>query len=418
MLKFILCFLLPLGLYAQPRTDGPCEIIPPPCDCAGEVSATVDALRKNKAYQRQTEAEFSKHVNRVKTELAADPDGNLNCSFYLGYLVYGIRDGHAYVRTSGSISSCPEGKEAYYKAIRSSKYFTRTPRYNGTKADLLDAVNAANEEIAGVYNSISSNTPFIVLPTELEGEYSAYIFSDSLNKWDFGQELLRLFPLSGAYGALVRDDKHQPYFYRGKTLAGLLRTFGLIKGKGSAMYHRPSKDIVSGKLLYPRPGIGYVHIRSFSGDNSNVNMLNAAYDSLGSQLASLTHLIVDVRNNTGGGERAFNRLIKVLNANSSPIRLHLLVNEGTASAAELFALKMKKRGAKIYGERTRGAVAYRYGNNKETLPFFTPCGNYRVQLTEGVNKPKSLISYEYVGIPVDVSLNHEQNWLEQLLQLI
>ena len=418
MLKLVICFFLPLSLYAQPHPDRPCEITPPPCECAGEISATIAALKKNKAYQRQTEAEFANHVNRVKTELAADPDGNLNCSFYLGYLVYGIRDGHAYVRTSGSISSCSEGKEAYYKAIRNSEYFTRTPRYNGAKADLLDAVNAANDKVAGVYNSISSDTPFGILPTELEGEYSAYVLTDRLKKWDFGQELLRFFPLPGAYGAFVRDDKHQPYFYRGKTLAGLLRTFGLMKRKGGVMNHRPDKDLESGKLLFPKPGIGYVHIRSFSGSNSNVNMLNATYDSLALRLTFLTHLIIDVRNNTGGGERAFNRLFKVLNTHAAPLEIHLLVNEGTASAAELFALKMKKRGAKIYGERTRGAVAYRYGNNKGTLPFLTPCGNYRVQLTEGVNKPKSLFSYEYVGIPVDVPLSHEQDWLKQLLQLI
>ncbi|MFK8162524.1 MAG: S41 family peptidase [Lewinella sp.] len=417
MLSFFLCLMLPLSLQSQPRTDRPCEITLPPCDCAGEISATLDALKKNKAFQREDQEEFANHLKRVNFELAADSDGNLNCSFYLGYLLYGIRDGHAYARPSEPKYLCTHGTEAYDKAIRSSVFFTGTPRYQGTLAELRKTLSVGKDEITGVYYS-GSGIPFGLLPTERKGEYAAYVLADSLKSWDAGQEYFRLFTMPGAYAAFMRDDMHRPYFYRGKSLAGLLRTFGLTKNEGSPLYHRPGKELVSGKMLSLSPGAGYLYLKSFEGSNLNVDMLHAAYDSLKWKLPSLTHLIIDIRSNGGGGERAFNKLLKVLDAYSFPLQLHLLVNEETASAAELFTLEMKKRGAKIYGERTRGAVAYSYGNKKGTPPFFTPCGNYRVQFTERVNKPKSLLSYEYVGIPIDVKLNHGQNWIDQLLQLI
>jgi hypothetical protein len=417
MLRLLLCLLLPLGLQAQPRTDRPCEITPPACDCAGEISATIDALKKSKAYQRQDQEEFDNHLKRVNTELAADPNSNLNCSFYLGYLLYGIRDGHAYARPSGPKYLCTQGTEAYEKAIRSSAYFTGTPRYGGTLAELQKALSVGKDEITGVYYS-GAGTPFGLLPTEREGEYAAYVLVDSLKSWDAGQEYFRLFTMPGAYAAFMRDDMHRPYFYRGKSSAGLLRTFGLTREKGEERHRRPGKDLISGKVLSPAPGVGYLYLKSFAGTNLNVDMLNASYDSLRLQLSSLTHLVLDVRSNGGGGERAFKKLLKVLDAYSYPLQLHLLVNEETASAAELFTLEIKKKGAKIYGESTRGAVAYSYANKGSTPAFYTPCGSYLIQLTERINKPKSLLAFEYEGIPTDVQLSHEQDWLEQLLAYI
>ena len=417
MLRLLLCLLLPLSLQAQPRTDAPCEITLPPCDCAGEISATIDALKKNKAYQRQDPEEFANHLKQVNTELAADPHGRVNCSFYLGYLLYGIRDGHAYARVPSPKYRCTKGTAAYYRAIHTSDYFSGTPRYKESLGVLRESLAIDKSEITGVYYS-GSGTPFGLLPTGRKGEYAAYVLTDTLKSWDAGQEFFRLFPLPEGYGALMRNEMHQPYFYRGKSLAGLLRTFGLTKEEGGRVYRRPGKELISGRILSPTQGIKYLYLKSFSGNNSNVNVLNAAYDSLKWQLPSLSHLIIDVRNNTGGGERAFNKLFKVLGAYSFPLQLHLLVNEATASAAELFTLKMKERGAIVYGEPTRGTVAYRYANRGSTPPFFTPCGRYVVQLTESINKPKSLLAFEYVGIPVDVPLSHDQDWIEQVLMQI
>ncbi|WP_026231961.1 S41 family peptidase [Neolewinella persica] len=417
MLRSLLFLLLPLGLQAQPRTDKPCEIIPPACNCGGEISAALDALKKNKAFQRRDEEEFANHLKRVNTELAADPDGNLNCSFYLGYLLYGIRDGHAYARPAEPKYLCIRGTEAYEKAIRSSEYFKRTPRFQGTLTALRKALSVGEDEITGVFYS-GAGIPFGLLPTERKGEYAAYVLADSLKSWDAGQEYFRLFAMPGAYAAFMRDDMHRPYFYRGKSLAGLLRTFGLTREEGKGGYRRPGKELISGKVVSLKPGVGYLYIESFEGSNSNVNMLNAGYDSLRLQLRSLKHLVIDVRSNGGGGARAFKKLLKVLGGYSYPLQLHLLVNEETASAAELFTLEMKKLGAKVYGEPTRGAVAYGYANKGETPAFFTPCGKYRIQLTERSNKPKSLLRFEYEGIPADVQLSHEQDWLEQLLAYI
>ena len=108
--------------------------------------------------------------------------------------------------------------------------------------------------------------------------------------------------------------------------------------------------------------------------------------------------------------------LKLFKKRKKQLEFHLIQNNFVASNAEHFLMKAKNQlPLTTYGENTKGALAYGFGNYS-TPDLLTPCNNYSLGLTS--SKYERYLEYEVVGIAPDVSLSHESDWIGQVLAKI
>jgi len=160
--------------------------------------------------------------------------------------------------------------------------------------------------------------------------------------------------------------------------------------------------------------IGYLRLSSFYASNINTanseKFLNEVRDSINTH-----HLIVDVRNNSGGGFKTSQRFIDFLLKYEGDV--YVLQNSKTASNAEKFILRLKNSKKKIVtlGETTVGTLAYGSNFGKTiSLP------NHKfVFYPTDMNGNKIDLPYESIGIEPDVNLDSfTEDWIEQTIKYI
>lgn len=156
----------------------------------------------------------------------------------------------------------------------------------------------------------------------------------------------------------------------------------------------------------------YLRLGNFSTSTENIAASVIFYNQIGK--LSTPNLIVDLRNNGGGGyknSRKFLSLIKKFKG-----KVHLLVNNYTISNAEQFAIDLMDRpDVTIYGERTRGTICY--GNNMGTVVDL-PSKRFSFYITDMKTRKKDL-PFETIGIAPKVELNiFEKDWIDQVMEII
>lgn len=159
--------------------------------------------------------------------------------------------------------------------------------------------------------------------------------------------------------------------------------------------------------------VDYLRLSSFSSTNTNIAasiaFLNSVKDSI-----NAPNIIVDVRNNSGGGFRTSKRFIDFLVKFKG--KIFILQNVKTGSNAEKFIIRLKdKKNVITLGETTVGTLAYgsNYGK-KLTLP------SHRFQFyPTDLKADKVDLTYESVGVKPKVSLDHfTEDWISQTLKYI
>lgn len=150
----------------------------------------------------------------------------------------------------------------------------------------------------------------------------------------------------------------------------------------------------------------YVKIPSFN--YTLWKELDNFYDSIAPIVKTKQKIIVDIRNNGGGGERMYNQLLKILKSNAKKIKIAVIYNNKCASACEEVALILtENKNIKTFGTNTNGGFAY--GFIKE---YKTPnCGFKFVSTTK---KYTERLQYEFVGVQPEFLLNNENEseWLK------
>jgi C-terminal processing protease CtpA/Prc len=154
--------------------------------------------------------------------------------------------------------------------------------------------------------------------------------------------------------------------------------------------------------------VTYLKIGSFSSWNPTLSDAVKFYKTLEGNL-NKSNLIIDLRNNGGGGNRNSDILFKQLINYAKKNKIYVLINHRTASNAEQFAQKLSTlENCQIFGSRTYGSLAYEIKNSNYTLP----CGNFIAVLTS--KKHTDFIEYESQGITPDVIFDIDTDWIVQL----
>lgn len=159
-------------------------------------------------------------------------------------------------------------------------------------------------------------------------------------------------------------------------------------------------------------GVDYLRLSSFYSSNVNIAIATKFFVSVKDSIHA-PHLIVDVRNNSGGGFRTSQQFISFLSRYKGMI--YILQNEKTASNAEKFIVRLiGKKNVLTLGETSLGTLTYgsNYGKTL-SLP------NHKFYFYPTDSSDKIDFKYENVGIVPQVILNpFTEDWISQTLKYI
>ena len=157
-------------------------------------------------------------------------------------------------------------------------------------------------------------------------------------------------------------------------------------------------------------GVGYLRLGSFRAFQPTLGEAENFYAGLPDRLAGDT-LIVDLRDNPGGGDRNSNLAYRILKRHRKQYdAIYVLINHGTTSNAEQFALRMSRWPVvTLAGEATRGMLSYELEGKSTTVG----CGRFVLQMA--TRRHRRYLPYEGRGVPPDVRLPAGEDWVEGVL---
>ncbi len=160
--------------------------------------------------------------------------------------------------------------------------------------------------------------------------------------------------------------------------------------------------------------IQYLRLGNFSTYTKNIIETQKFHDSI-KTLLQAKYVIVDLRNNGGGGFKTSQKFLNLLKKYSAKGKIYAIINNKTFSNAEEFTIKLKKLpNVILLGETTNGTLTY--GNNYGTR-IKLPSGKYEIYPTDMSDSGGDL-PYENVGVTPDKTLSYTTDWVEQIVALI
>ena len=365
------------------------------------------SYKKNKTVYKDQFLKLEKNIENLNSAY--------ECYVQLNKLMLSLTDNHSrlYSADKGAGEDIKNDVDKL-NAFKSSKLFTIYPRPNIDLDSLKIALESKPKHaIEGVYSRTDYMTLGVYKMPDSK-EYRAVVLKSENELWEIGEVLYTLIPFGNNYllavGGSLGSKRMVAHTERIKD--GVFLTLGFQKDPSQANYS------VS---LYPKstyfreelsPEITYLKIGSFSSWNPKLSQAEEFYKSLEGTLTK-KNLILDLRDNGGGGNRNSNLLLKILKDYLKKNNVFVIINNRTASNAEQFAYKLSAfDNCKSFGNRTNGTAAYEVVN----ATYNTPCGNFLIILTS--KKHSKFLKLESEGLAPDVTFAPATDWMLELQNLI
>lgn len=240
------------------------------------------------------------------------------------------------------------------------------------------------------------------------------VLSSSLPIWSNGEMAVLLVRskqdgYKGVYANLYNKDL---FFVRNEKLINGKLLFG--SKRGAPVNYASLLDKPNFELKTLRPEIQYLRLSSFRTSNIDVKKAEVFYDRIKDSLTS-KNLIVDIRNNPGGGFKSSGMFLSLLKKYAEDCKVLIIVNRQTYSNAEQFVLKLKgHKNVVVLGEMTNGTLTYgnNFGNSVKL-----PSGKYTFYITD-MKDSGNYLPYEEIGVEPDLKLSPGSDWIEQVTAII
>ena len=369
------------------------------CDCSSDLEFLHSKIKKSAPYKKNKEAyqmalaEARKKANKTLSKF--------ECLELLNMLVVSLNDWHiGVVEKQVDSLALSQDWALKYDGDISSLSTSMADKPLGAVEGIYHVADKIS--LALVYDSTHQYFEAVVLQTDFDG-------------WKTGDIVFRYHPLSDGFYKCVGAQ------FPGKRLVGyidrinkghILRS-GFKKDTSAQTFTKsPYKDQ---KYVYEdlSAEIAYLKIGSFSSYNPTLSEAEAFYKTLDGRLTT-KHLILDLRDNGGGGDRNSDILYKKLKHFLKKGRIYVITNASTGSNAEQFAIKLKKHESVVsFGDKTKGSLAYEIGT--KDYHNLNACG-FQVILTSKLHK--EFLPYETKGVQPDHYLDYNRSWIDQVKEFI
>jgi len=377
------------------------------CRCETDLTFLDSKIRKTPAYRINKKA-YNASYSRILKEIAS-VNSIFDCHYLLNELLISLNDNHSkvYSINSGATDEVKTNSEKFSE-FKNSKLFNTYPKPNIDLDSLKSVLKIKTKlDIEGIYNKENYMTIGVYKDND---NYKAIVLDSKSDVWQIGEIIYNLIPFGNDYVLNIGGSitSKRLIAYNEKIENGLFHFMGFRKDVSQTNH---SVITLSDKTYYREElsdKVTYIKIGSFNSWNPTLSEAEKFYETLKGSL-NKSILIVDLRNNGGGGERNSNIIYKILKNYVKENKIYLLVNHRTVSNAEQFAQKLGKLdNCLIFGSRTNGTLAYEIKDSNYTLP----CNNYIAVLTS--KKHSDYLEFESQGINPDITLNFDSDWILQL----
>jgi hypothetical protein len=348
-------------------------------------------------------------------EKAASTNTQFECHVLLNTLLLSLNDNHSRIYgTEVGATEAIRNDSGALETFKKSDLFNAYPK---PKIDLdslaMQLKDTPVEAVEGIYEKNGVLT-LAVYREKDDTIYKALVLQSGTALWERGEQVFTFIPFGNEYllgvGGSLSSKRHIAYTER--IANGFFHFMGFQKEVGQINY---ATEVPFEETYYREElsnDITYLKIGSFNSWNPTLGEAEAFYKSLEGRLTK-PHLIVDLRNNGGGGDRNSDILFKLLKDHSKENMLYVLINHRTVSNAEQVALKLGAlKNCILFGMQTNGTLTYEIKDSSYPLP----CGRFTAVLTS--KKHARYLEYESQGIAPDIPLNRDTDWLEQVTNYI
>ena len=378
----ILCLFLSIGFTSAQE-----------CDCSKDFTQLDELLRKTPAYKDHKKA-YNQKFDALSKE-AKSVETDFQCLLLLNKLTLGVNDNH--IKVFGL------GEE---KRIDSDK----------VSIDLDSLQRVLQKKPLNTTEGIYSLPNYVTVGIYKQKEnYLGVVLASELPNWEKGEIIYAFQPFGKDLFLCVFGQAKSKRFVAvsERIKNGLFLKLGIKKRPDIKAVHRPPhRDSLFIKKDL-NDNITYVKAGSFDSFYPVLAEAEAFYKTLVNNL-NKPHLIVDLRDNTGGGQRNSNILLELLKTYTATKKLYVLTNHNTASNAEQFTVKLKALpNTIVLGDHTLGTLAY---EKKKNVSNELSCDKFIAIMTS--KRHRAYLPYESVGVAPDVLLNYDEDWLKQVVQFI
>lgn len=373
-------------------------------------------LKQSSSYKTQKDKQEALDIKyrELKNTYAGRQLNTLESYFRLYELVDVLNDLHNDIYGNTEPFSYTDlQKPEFLEKIRNSPEYTFYP-YSTADLDSLEATleKKALNDYEGIY--YYETYIKIGICRNAAGIYEGIVLDSRIPAWQPGETILYLagrenkrFRLFMGHPLHKRLFSALDYFDAGE--------FKFLpwkkKSEGPDFYRAafPEKKFHFDTL---NPSTLYIKLGSFSSSGENLRQATTFCNGIKDKLHT-PNLIVDIRNNPGGGDRTSLQFYKLLKAYKG--QLWLLINFGTVSNAEQFTVKLKDRkNVTLLGDNTRGMITYGRNYPEDQA---SPSGRFRIYFSDMKDNWKKYLPYEGKGISPDVYLRSDRDWIEQALEI-
>ena len=374
------------------------------CSCLSELDYVATQLKSTPSYKSQVKntARHDAYLAGIQNKINQDSDIDRNCLAYLQQYLKVLKDEHNYI----------------IDRSKNTDYTAMTPLY-GKPLEAIYAQNERhNDSITGTYKLLDFYTVVVTKDAPDATVYTAVVVDTKNEQWQQGQIKFTLTKAGDSFHGIFYDGDHSPRYQKIEFKAGRLYPERWIHDEFKANWQVNNYQIQGDTFAYKKltEQTHYIRLGDFDGDNTTYGQAMDLLEELEQNFSS-GNLIIDLRNNGGGGRRTSDPFVKYLKKIKKDIKIYVMQNRNVGSNSEQFILKLENQigGIITLGENTRGALAYGFGNYAKPS-LITPCFGYSLGLT--TTKYERFLAYEGVGLTPNFYLDSKTAWIDQVLAKI
>ena len=384
------------------------------CDCKADLAFLDAKIKKTTTSYKNNKNAYNASLARISI-LAEKTTSIYDCYVLLNTLMLSLNDNHSRIYgTDNGATKEVKSDSIKYAAFKNAPIYNLYPILKIDLDSLESVLNSkAVADVEGVY-SLKDYITIGFFKDEASAQFKTVVLDSKTDLWKRGELVSTAIPFGNKYLSMMSGSyttkKLEAYTERVDN--GMFHFMGLTKNQNIIRYPTAiSKDSIFFREELT-PEITYIRLGSFNSWYPTLREAENFYKQLNGTLTK-PNLIVDLRNNGGGGDRNSDIVYKLLKTYSKKNKIYVLINHRTGSNAEQFAYKLSKlNNCEIYGQYTNGVVGYEIKNGFYDLPS----GHFIAVLTS--KTCTAYVDLESKGVQPDFELSLDSDWIEQTIKLI